>query len=75
MRIYLSGSMTIESDEGMLVSRDFPGRQGREAFAYLIYRDICLASDDFGLEATTDTQNQPDWWLDLADRLQIGSPE
>lgn len=34
-RIYLSGHMALETDEGVARSRDFPGRQGREAFAYL----------------------------------------
>jgi SARP family transcriptional regulator, regulator of embCAB operon len=35
LRIYLSGPMTVEAGDVVLRSRDFPGRQGREAFAYL----------------------------------------
>lgn len=34
-RIYLSGHMALEVDDAVVRSRDFPGRQGREAFAYL----------------------------------------
>ena len=34
-RIYLSGHMMLETDDGLVQSKDFPGRQGREAFAYL----------------------------------------
>lgn len=34
-RIHLSGHMALEVDGQVARSRDFPGRQGREAFAYL----------------------------------------
>ena len=35
-RIYLSGRMTIEAGGTVLGPRDFPGQQGRTAFAYLV---------------------------------------
>ena len=35
IRIYLSGHMMLETETGLAQSKDFPGRQGREAFAYL----------------------------------------
>ena len=50
-RIYLTGSVTIEHGETLVRERDFPGRQGRIAFAYLalhrhrtIHRDEVLAA-------------------------------
>lgn len=36
LRIYLSGSMTIEADRIRVESHAFPGQQGRAAFAYLV---------------------------------------
>lgn len=36
LRIYLSGSMTLEREGIRLGPRDFPGRQGRAAFGYLV---------------------------------------
>lgn len=36
LRIYLSGRMTLENDDAVLGPHDFPGRQGRVAFAYLV---------------------------------------
>lgn len=36
LRIYLSGRMTIEADGILLGPHDFPGQQGRSAFAYLV---------------------------------------
>ena len=36
LRVYLSGSMTIEMGGIRLNPRDFPGQQGRAAFAYLV---------------------------------------
>ena len=38
LRVYLSGRMTIERGDDLLDERDFPGRQGRLAFAYLAVR-------------------------------------
>lgn len=38
LRIYLSGQMTVETAAAGLRSRDFPGLQGRAAFAYLVLR-------------------------------------
>jgi DNA-binding SARP family transcriptional activator len=35
LRIYLSGRMTIESGEVVIGPQDFPGQQGRAAFAFL----------------------------------------
>lgn len=35
LRVYLSGNITIDSDDVVVDSRDFTGQQGREAFAYL----------------------------------------
>lgn len=40
LRIYLSGRMAIETDALLLGPHDFPGQQGRAAFAYLVtHRD------------------------------------
>ena len=36
LRIYLSGHMGIESGGALIRGSDFPGRQGRAAFAYLV---------------------------------------
>lgn len=36
LRIYLSGHLTIESDGVTVHAGDFPGKQGRAAFAYLV---------------------------------------
>lgn len=36
LRIYLSGRMTLEGDDALLGPGEFPGRQGRAAFAYLV---------------------------------------
>ena len=33
LRVYLSGQMAVESEAHRIVASDFPGRQGREAFA------------------------------------------
>lgn len=38
LRIYLSGRMAIESGGTLLRASDFPGQQGRAAFAYLVER-------------------------------------
>ena len=38
VRIYLSGSVTVEVDDQRLGSDEFPGQQGRVAFAYLVTR-------------------------------------
>ena len=38
LRVYLVGHLAIERDEVLLGERDFPGRQGRLAFAYLATR-------------------------------------
>ena len=38
LRVYLSGQMTVENGGAVLHSKDFPGRQGREAFAFLAER-------------------------------------
>lgn len=35
LRVYLSGQIVLDADGVLLESRDFPGQQGREAFAYL----------------------------------------
>ena len=50
-RIYLTGSVAIEHGEQLIRERDFPGRQGRIAFAYLalnrhrtIHRDELLTA-------------------------------
>jgi DNA-binding SARP family transcriptional activator len=37
-RIYLTGSVTIEHGDRLVREREFPGRQGRIAFAYLALR-------------------------------------
>ncbi|MBW3554850.1 MAG: bacterial transcriptional activator domain-containing protein [Gemmatimonadetes bacterium] len=40
LRIHLSGLITIEGDDVVLGPRDFPGQQGRAAFAYMVgHRD------------------------------------
>jgi SARP family transcriptional regulator, regulator of embCAB operon len=40
MRIHLSGLITIEGDDAVVGPRDFPGQQGRAAFAFLVgHRD------------------------------------
>lgn len=36
LRVYLSGSLTIEAPELRVDAHDFPGQQGRSAFAYLV---------------------------------------
>jgi DNA-binding SARP family transcriptional activator len=36
MRIYLTGQLMVETETGLLVEEDFPARQGRIAFAYLV---------------------------------------
>jgi SARP family transcriptional regulator, regulator of embCAB operon len=36
MRIHLSGLITIEGDNAVMGPRDFPGQQGRAAFAFLV---------------------------------------
>jgi DNA-binding SARP family transcriptional activator len=35
VRVYLSGQMLVEAGRGVAWPRDFPGQQGREAFAFL----------------------------------------
>lgn len=44
LRIYLSGHMMLEADGATANSRDFPGRQGRETFAYLAVNRTRLVS-------------------------------
>ena len=44
LRIYLSGHLILETDTALVQSRDFPGRQGREAFAYLAINRTRLVS-------------------------------
>jgi DNA-binding SARP family transcriptional activator len=39
VRIYLTGSVCIESDRATIREADFPGRQGRLLFAYLVCAD------------------------------------
>ena len=39
MRVYLTGSMCIESDAAVIREAEFPGRQGRLLFAYLVCAD------------------------------------
>lgn len=39
MRIYLTGKMAIEADGATVVESEFPGRQGRLLFAYLVCAD------------------------------------
>ncbi len=36
IRVYLSGQLTLESEVGRVEASDFPGQQGREAFAFLV---------------------------------------
>ena len=36
MRIYLTGRLMVETESGLLDEQDFPARQGRIAFAYLV---------------------------------------
>lgn len=36
LRIHLSGLITMEGDHGLVRPRDFPGQQGRAAFAFLV---------------------------------------
>ena len=38
LRVYLSGHVMLESPDGRASGRDFPGRQGRDAFAFLVMR-------------------------------------
>ncbi len=37
-RVFLSGQLALETSDTRRAGRDFPGRQGREAFAYLVLR-------------------------------------
>jgi len=47
MRIYLAGRVCIETDTFVATERDFPGRQGRLLFAYLIFsRDHPVSRND-----------------------------
>ena len=36
MRIFLAGRVNLEAGDRMFGPMDFPGRQGRVAFAYLV---------------------------------------
>lgn len=46
-RIHLSGLITIEGDDVVVGPRDFPGQQGRAAFAFLVgHRDAPVARGD-----------------------------
>ena len=38
IRVYLSGQLTLEAPESRIEASDFPGQQGREAFAFLTMR-------------------------------------
>lgn len=42
LRIYLSGDLTVEADDRWIRGSSFPGRQGREAFAFLTLRNGVL---------------------------------
>lgn len=47
LRIYLSGHVTVEADGGRLQGSGFPGRQGRELFAFLVLRrDVPVPRSD-----------------------------
>ena len=38
LRVYLSGQIVVEGPGARLEPKDFPGRQGREVFAYFVIR-------------------------------------
>jgi SARP family transcriptional regulator, regulator of embCAB operon len=47
LRIHLSGHMSMEGDDVLLRPRDFPGQQGRAAFAFLVtHRDSPVPRSD-----------------------------
>lgn len=51
IRVYLSGQMTLESPSGRSMAADFPGQQGREAFAFLAMRESLPVSREVLLDA------------------------
>lgn len=51
LRVYLSGQLTLETSAGRAEARSFPGRQGREAFTFLVMRGGMPVSRDALLEA------------------------
>jgi DNA-binding SARP family transcriptional activator len=51
LRVYLSGQLTLETPNRRVEGRSFPGRQGREAFAFLAMQGGMPVSRDALLEA------------------------
>lgn len=61
LRIYLSGHMTIEADGVRLGPHDFPGQQGRAAFAFLVGERIAPVSRTLLAEALWPHEPPPSW--------------
>lgn len=61
LRIYLSGRMTIEADGVLLGPHDFPGQQGRAAFAFLVGERGTPVSRPALAEALWPDRPPPSW--------------
>lgn len=61
LRIYLSGSLTVDSPEGRIDSHEFPGQQGRSAFAYLVTERHAPISRSALAEAVWASRPPPRW--------------
>jgi SARP family transcriptional regulator, regulator of embCAB operon len=58
-RIHLSGLITIEGDAAVVGPRDFPGQQGRAAFAFLVgHRDVPVPRGELA-EALWPSRSEP----------------
>lgn len=66
VRIYLSGRMTIEGEGVVLGSNDFPGRQGRAVFAYLVGKRSHPISRSALADAIWSGRPPPSWSASLS---------
>lgn len=66
LRIHLSGRMTIEAGDIRLDSEDFPGRQGRAAFAFLAGHRKSPISRSSLAEALWPSEPPPSWESSLS---------
>lgn len=61
LRIHLSGRMTVEGDGIMIGAQEFPGQQGRTAFAFLVTHRASPVSRDAVADALWTTRPPPSW--------------
>ena len=61
LRIYLSGHMAIESGGTLIRGSDFPGKQGRAAFAYLVRARVGPVARSALTDALWPDEPPPSW--------------